>query len=69
LKGETGSPGKRGAVGAESVASPQVELKELFKQIEKIYQELDIQMKRIAQIQADLDSVRDKSQRMASAPD
>ena len=66
LKGHTGLTGKRGPVGAASIASPQLALTELHKQIDSIYRELNIQLRRMAQIQAELNDVRAKVQQIAA---
>lgn len=65
--GLTGLTGKRGAAGAagaagvsRTVAAPHLALSSIHKQIENVYRALDIQMKRMAQVQAELDDVRDK---------
>ena len=58
----------RGAVGATRVTGnmhpPQVTLTGIHDQIGHIYSELAIQLKRMAQIQKDLDDVRKKLQMM-----
>jgi hypothetical protein len=63
-KGRTGLTGKRGAEG--DAALPQPAVTGLHKQINSIYQELDIQLRRMAQIQAELNDVRGKLQKMAA---
>jgi hypothetical protein len=71
VKGATGLTGKRGAVGATRVPwggnASAFALTGIHKQIENIYNDLDIQMKRMAQVQAELDEVRAKLQRMTDA--
>jgi hypothetical protein len=61
-KGATGLTGKRGAAGAPGTSQiltiPSIVLSNLHRQIESIYGELEIQMKRIAQVQAELDDLR-----------
>lgn len=61
-KGATGSPGARGREGRSAVRTPQLVLSGLYNQIEGIYQELGIQMKRMGQLQAELNDVRTKVQ-------
>ena len=62
--GPTGLTGKRGAAGAEgppgNIPPPQTALTGLHEQIGNIYNELAIQIKRMAQVQAELDDVRAK---------
>ena len=66
-KGATGLTGKRGVAGtpgkSQTLTIPSIVLSSLHKQIESIYNELEIQMKRMAQVQAELDEVRDRRQR------
>src|SRR3954466_6118406 len=64
--GKTGATGQRGAAGKAAPArppsipdDPRMELLTVVEgQIEAIYAELDIQMKRMAQLQLQLDEVR-----------
>jgi hypothetical protein len=55
--------GKRGAPGTgrdpQILTIPSIVLSNLHKQIEGIYNELEIQMKRMAQVQAELDELRE----------
>ena len=71
VKGATGLTGKRGAVGATRLPwsgnASAFALTGIHKQIENIYNDLNIQMKRMAQVQAELDEVRAKLQRMTDA--
>jgi hypothetical protein len=59
-QGATGATGPSGASGAGplTLRGRSDVLATLHDQIEHIYHELDIQMKRMAQIQAELDNVR-----------
>jgi hypothetical protein len=56
--------GKQGAPGTGRVPQiltiPSIVLSNLHKQIESIYNELEIQMKRMAQVQAEIDEVRER---------
>jgi hypothetical protein len=78
--GETGRAGQRGREGAAGIQGPMGEsgarggvlpsgrrdmLSGLHEQIENIYQELDVQMKRMAQLQVQLDAVRKTLHRFA----
>src|SRR3954453_363840 len=62
--GKTGATGRRGAAGKPVAAAPSIpdermELLTLVEgQIEDIYKELDIQMKRMAQLQMQIDELR-----------
>src|SRR3954447_6687965 len=62
--GKTGATGRRGAAGkpvavAPSIPDERMELLTLVEgQIEDIYKELDIQMKRMAQLQMQIDELR-----------
>jgi hypothetical protein len=59
--GATGARGATGAIGeagAARVPPKSHALAEVHDQIEHIYHELDVQMKRMAQLQAELDQVR-----------
>jgi hypothetical protein len=73
VKGATGQTGRRGAVGATRVPwstnTSSFALAGVHKQIENIYNALNIQMKRMAQVQAELDDVREKLQRMTKGPE
>ncbi len=51
-RGPAGPPGRRGAIGK---AAPYEDLQALNEQIEQIRHELDIQLRRMAQIQQQLD--------------
>lgn len=72
-KGERGARGQRGLHGAggQSVSIPAPvlqQLNEVERTIEDIYQELDIQMKRIAQIQQQLDGLKATVRALTGAP-
>jgi hypothetical protein len=63
--GPTGKPGARGPKGATGPRGPaglatpdNQELVAIGDQIERIHHELDVQMKRIGQLQADVDVIR-----------
>ena len=53
--------GDRGS--SPTLTIPGIVLSSLHKQIESIYNELEIQMKRMAQVQAELDELRDRRHR------
>ena len=63
--GATGPTGASGAVGPLTMRDRNDVLTALHDQIEHIYHELDIQLKRMAQIQAELDNVRATVRRLA----
>jgi hypothetical protein len=65
VTGKTGLTGKRGAAGGQSIAAPQIALSGLQKQIERLFQELDTQIKRMGEVQAELNDVRDKVRRIS----
>ena len=66
--GATGPTGTRGAAGTLGAARPgradPKELAGIHAHIDAIYHELNVQMKRMAQMQAQVDEVRTKLQRM-----
>jgi hypothetical protein len=70
-RGTKGTIGKRGAVGP--AGKEPVWRRELLaavqNQISRIDHELDIQMKRMAQIQVDLDELRDRVKRLEQSPE
>ena len=62
-KGAMGATGARGAVGAAGAAGPRMRdganaLAVVHDQIEHIYHELDVQVRRLGQLQAEVDGVR-----------
>lgn len=62
-RGERGAKGLRGATGASGQSLPMSagvlpQLNDIERTIEDIYNELDIQMKRMAQIQQQVDDLR-----------
>jgi hypothetical protein len=65
-KGSKGATGKRGAVGAIGPArgvgpvNHQNMLSGIYKQLEGIHGELDVQMKRMAQLQTEVNDVRER---------
>lgn len=78
--GHAGHAGQRGPKGAAGIQGPaglsgpaggvlpsdrRSMLSGLHEQIENIYQELDVQMKRMAQLQVQLDNVRGKLHQLA----
>ena len=68
-QGLKGAKGKRGPLGRSGTlvrSSNPAMLSGIHKQIENIYKELEIQMKRMAQVQAEVDDVREKLQRLAA---
>jgi hypothetical protein len=56
--GATGADGARGAAGSLTPDERRKEFTVVHDQIEHIYHELDVQMKRMAQLQAEVDEVR-----------
>lgn len=62
--GATGLTGRRGAVGAtarpRAIVASHLALGGIHKQLENVYKALDIQIKRMAQVQAELDEIREK---------
>lgn len=67
-KGATGSTGARGREGRSPVRPPQLVVTGVYSQIERIYQELGIQLKRMGQLQAELNDVRTTVQLLATKP-
>jgi hypothetical protein len=68
LTGATGARGKIGARGLIGKAAPPVRKKlieEVNDNIEDIYRELNVQMTRMAQIQQQVDELRDKIRKLA----
>jgi hypothetical protein len=58
-KGERGAPGQPGATGAAMTVAERIELLGVVEgQIEVIYRELDLQMKRMMTLQDQLDELR-----------
>jgi hypothetical protein len=62
-KGATGATGARGPVGAAGAAGPRTRdganaLAVVHDKIEHIYHELDVQVRRLGQLQAEVDDVR-----------
>jgi hypothetical protein len=66
--GATGSTGARGREGRSAVRTPQLGLPGVYSQIERIYQELAIQLKRMGQLQAELNDVRTNVQLLTTEP-
>lgn len=70
--GATGLTGRRGAVGAagrsQTRGTPHLALAGINTQLENVYKALDVQIKRMAQVQAELDSVREKLNHLARRP-
>lgn len=67
LKGAKGKSGKRGALGRSGTIVRSLNpamLSGIHKQIENVYNELEIQMKRMAQVQSEIDDVRSKLKRI-----
>jgi hypothetical protein len=70
--GKTGAKGARGAVGRVSAAaasrqSDRLEILALVEgQIDDIYKELDLQMKRMANLQVQIDDVRAKLRKLTA---
>src|SRR5688500_12184184 len=63
-KGPRGVPGKPGATGAASGADRMEILTLVEGQIEQIYHELDLQMKRLAQLQTQIETLRINLQKL-----
>lgn len=59
-EGAQGARGQRGVAGVSASVSAQPGLNEIARTIDDIYHELDIQLKRMAQIQQQLDELRTK---------
>ena len=67
LTGATGLTGKRGAKGVtRSMFPPHVAIAALHTQIEKIHSALHIQVKRMAQVQTEVDDMRQKLRGLAA---
>jgi hypothetical protein len=67
-RGVQGIAGERGAMGAAAPSDRKLIVAEVTEHIDKIYKELDIQMRRMAQIQAQLDEVRAKIKHLDELP-
>ena len=68
-RGPKGVAGRRGPKGPTAAVLPSERrslLATLHEQIDNIYQELDVQMKRMAQLQVQLDDVRKKIHGLAA---
>jgi hypothetical protein len=65
-RGLTGRKGPSGVPGLKGAGAKYEAITGVYKQIDRIYQELDVQMKRMAQLQAELNEVRRKVQQMAA---
>jgi hypothetical protein len=68
MKGERGKPGRRGAAGARGKAAPsdrEALVVEVNGHIEDIFGELDVQMRRMSQIQQQVDELRAKVKRLS----
>jgi hypothetical protein len=65
-QGTTGARGMTGAVGATGASArfPRSEALEVSEHLDGIYCELEVQMKRMGQIQQQLDELRSKVKRM-----
>jgi len=68
LKGERGPRGATGERGAAAPANRKVIVAELTDHIDDIYKQLDIQMRRMAQIQQQVDELRAKLRRPDQVP-
>ena len=67
--GPTGPRGTRGETGAPAEAAPSDRaalLTEVNGHIEDIYKELDVQMKRMSQIQRQVDELREKLKKLSA---
>jgi Collagen triple helix repeat (20 copies) len=68
IKGAVGKAGARGPQGSEPAWRKRI-LEELYEQVDRIDHELDIQLKRMAQIQQQMDELRAKIKRLAESGD
>jgi len=59
-RGQQGEPGERGAAGKPAPSDRSALVVEVNGHIEAIYKELDVQMKRMSQIQQQVDELRVK---------
>ncbi len=66
-KGPRGAAGKAGATGAATGADRMEGLTLVEGQIEQIYPELDLQMKRLAQCQAQIEALRVNVQKLTDS--
>ena len=70
-RGPVGKPGRRGPVGVQGPQQQNEALEIMEKHLDDVYRQLEVQMKRMAQIQAELDilgaTVRDLTAKI-SAP-
>jgi hypothetical protein len=57
LRGAIGPPGKRGPAGVRGLGERNNAIEALHDQIHDLYHEQDVQLRRIAQIQQQLDEV------------
>jgi Collagen triple helix repeat (20 copies) len=65
--GARGPKGETGPAGAESSSKDRLEILSVVEgQIEDIYRELDVQLKRIAQLQVQVDEVREQVRKLMS---
>jgi hypothetical protein len=67
-RGLQGSTGERGLVGPAGPSDRKIIVAEVTAHIDRIYKELDIQMRRMAQIQAELDELRAKIRALDQLP-
>lgn len=65
-RGRKGPKGQTGARGRKTGEAKGGAINGVYKQIDKIYFALDVQMRRMAEIQAELNEVRAKVQRIAA---
>jgi hypothetical protein len=66
--GQRGTTGTRGATGAAPHVRRETLLNDVNGHLDEIFAELTVQMKRMAQIQRQVDELRAKLKRLAEAP-
>ncbi|HEV8348280.1 MAG TPA: hypothetical protein VGQ16_17010 [Vicinamibacterales bacterium] len=64
-RGEPGRTGKQGQVGTAAPTGRAMLLHEVNRHIEDIYRELNVQIKRMSQIQQQVDELREKLKRLS----
>jgi hypothetical protein len=64
-RGATGATGKTGAIGKTAPLDRRTLLRNVNMQIEDIYKQLDLQLKRMAQIQRQVDDLRASVKQLA----
>jgi hypothetical protein len=64
-RGERGKTGERGPAGKATPPERKELIEEVNGHIEAIYKELDVQLKRISQIQQQVDELREKVKKLS----